>query len=105
MTADIDLTAINHTSHDSRMSYNGNVQHVIFFSNGYGASVIRGAHTYGGADGLWELAVLAGASNDWKITYETPITEDVLGHLTLDEVRSTLDAISNLPPTKRTDDE
>ena len=30
----------------------------IMFNNSYGASVVKGEHTYGGRDGLYELAVL-----------------------------------------------
>ena len=34
-----------------------------FFPNGYGVSVI--ATGYGGADGLYELAVIKGTEGDW----------------------------------------
>ena len=33
-------------------------QKIYKFPNGYGASVIKGPYSYGGPDGLWELAVL-----------------------------------------------
>ena len=33
-------------------------RYVFQFENGFGASVIRGLYTYGGRQGLWELAVL-----------------------------------------------
>lgn len=69
-------------------------QRVYTFDNGYGASVIRNDFSYGGRDGLYELAVL-GLSG--AITYETPITEDVLGWLTPLDVRAILRDIQALP--------
>ena len=55
----------------------------MMFKNGYGVSVVSHTHSYGGKDGLYELAVL---DFDGNITYDTPITSDVLGYLTPDEV-------------------
>jgi len=72
----------------------GTEQYVFSFENGYGASVIRGPHTYGGKKGQWEVAVL---DPDGKIYYRSPITNDVLGYLADDEVESVLDNISALP--------
>lgn len=72
----------------------GSEQYIFSFSNGYGASVIRGPHTYGGKKGLWEVAVL---DEDGKITYSTPITNDVIGYLADDEVSAVLDSIADLP--------
>lgn len=62
------------------------------FDNGYGASVINDG--YGREKGLYELAVLG---PDGHLTYETPITDDVLGYLTADEVAEALDKIAALP--------
>lgn len=72
----------------------GTEQYIFSFSNGYGASVVRGPHTYGGNKGLWEVAVL---DDDGRITYSTPITNDVIGYLADDEVSSVLDSIADLP--------
>ena len=47
---------------------------------------------YGGKDGLWELAVLV----QDKITYNTSITEDVIGHLSWKNVESYLSQIKDL---------
>ena len=66
------------------------------FKNGYGASVIRGPHSYGGPQGLYELAVLRKRRKYWEITYDTPITSDVLGNLEYDDVVNTLEDISRL---------
>jgi hypothetical protein len=62
------------------------------FPNGFGASVINDG--YGSADGLLELAVLNARGH---ITYETPITDDVLGYLTGIQVADALDQIAALP--------
>ena len=65
----------------------------IMFENGYGASVIRTTHSYGGHIGLYELAIL---DNDGKLTYDTPITDDVLGFLSPKEVTNYLIQIQDL---------
>lgn len=66
------------------------------FDNNYGASVIRGAFTYGGDEGLWELAVLDFSEDEVKITYDTEITDDVIGHLSAGDVRDLLNKIEKL---------
>ena len=65
----------------------------VMFNNGYGASVVRGEHTYGGKDGLYELAVL---DSNGKLTYDTPVTEDVEGYLNEDDVTKLMEQIQNL---------
>ena len=65
----------------------------VMFDNGYGASVIIGPHTYGGEDGLYELGVLG---KDKKLTYNTPVTEDVKGYLSEDDVTKLLEQIQKL---------
>ena len=52
------------------------------FTNGYGVSIVRNKMSYGGKDGLFELAVLDSAG---EITYDTEITDDVVGYLTAPE--------------------
>jgi hypothetical protein len=47
------------------------------FDNGYEVSVVKGDYTYGGTDGLYELAIF----KDGEICYDTPITDDVIGYL------------------------
>lgn len=64
------------------------------FENGYGASVISDG--YGSEDGLFELAVIEWDGDTFYLTYETPITSDVLGHLTPEEVTKTLAEIEAL---------
>ena len=65
------------------------------FPNGYGASVVKNSVSYGGKSGLYELAVLDGNSD---LTYDTPITDDVLGYLTLLDVTKHLKEVKNLEP-------
>lgn len=64
------------------------------FPNGYGASIIRGGSlAYGG----YELAVLKyDADGDWGLTYNTPITDDVIGYLDDEQAAGILFLISRL---------
>lgn len=73
---------------------NGGIGYTAKFSNGYGASIVRHFFSYGNKSGLWELAIL---NSEGDICYDTPITDDVLGHLSEEKVNSTLDAIEALP--------
>lgn len=83
--------------YDARPLDNGAVQKLYRFANGYGASVVKGEHTYGGDEGLWELAVLKFNDNgEFNLDYTTPITEDVEGHLTDDAVEELLAKIEGL---------
>jgi hypothetical protein len=75
------------------MPHYGGVAGKIMFKNGYGASVIRHEHSYGGKKGLYELAVL---DNEGNLTYDTPVTNDVLGFLSPKEVTDYLIQIQDL---------
>ena len=77
-------------------SLNG-IQAIVKFENNYGASVARHMGTYGGKQGLYELAVIKFNENDeWGIVYDTGITPDVLGYLTEDNVTTHLKQIEQL---------
>ena len=55
----------------------------LYFDNGWGVSVVRGPHTYGGSNGLYELAVL----KDRDIHYENDVAKgDVVGWLRPEDV-------------------
>jgi hypothetical protein len=56
-----------------------NYKAVYKFDNGYGVSIVRNEISYGGKEGLFELAVL---DENGEITYDTEITDDVVGYLT-----------------------
>lgn len=74
-----------------------NIGHKFIFENGYGASVICDDFSYGGKKGLFELAVLKKVTdNKCELCYDTPITDDVLGWLSNDEVLELLEKIKNL---------
>ena len=85
-----DLVFVHEVMHGGRVwsrSY-------MIFDNGYGVSVVRGPHSYGGQRGLYELAVL---DKDGFITYETPVTSDVIGFLKPEDVTKHMIEIQQLP--------
>lgn len=83
-------------------------QRIYRFKNGFGASVVRfrlslstGSDfgSYTSDDREWELAVIrftGEGEDDFKLTYETVITDDVLGHLTEQGVEDVLRKIALL---------
>jgi len=83
---------------------NGGTQVVHKFENGFGASVIRSGRiagfgtSYGYEQGLFELAVLSFPYGDeqYSLEYGTEITDDVLGHLTEQDVLDVLARIESL---------
>jgi hypothetical protein len=65
----------------------------IYFDNGYGASVVSHTMSYGGMQGLYELAVL----KDDELHYTNPIADgDVRGFLTKEDVSDLLIQIQKL---------
>ena len=75
-----------------REGVKGMSQSIVTFENGYKASVINDG--YGSDEGLYEMAIL---DSSGTIDYTTPITDDVLGHLTEADVMKYLKQISELP--------
>ena len=67
--------------------HNDGVYARIMFENGLGASIVKTSFSYGGKNGLYEVAVL---DTDGEITYETDVTDDVIGHLTPEQVTETM---------------
>ena len=45
------------------LAHNG-INTQVFFPNGYGASVVSHQYSYGGKEGLYELAVISGNQDD-----------------------------------------
>lgn len=76
------------------------VQAIIFFDNNYGASVVKAPWSYGGNKGLYELAVLRKRPDGYEITYDTPITDDVIGYCSETDITRLLNQIEILPAYK-----
>lgn len=74
--------------------YKNAVQARVDFPNGYGASIIGGADGFYG-DGVetFEVAVFAHG----HLCYTTPITDDVLGWQSKEDVSRVLQEIESLP--------
>ena len=68
------------------------IQYLYCFPNGFGASVIRNFMSRGNGAGLFEVVVLRGG----QLWYESEITDDVIGSLTIDEVALVLADIESL---------
>ena len=63
--------------------YYEGVESTMMFKNGYGVSVLRTERSKGGDKGLYELMVIG---SDGHIIFDTPVTPDVLGWLTEEQV-------------------
>lgn len=73
------------------------VRYVFRFENNYGASIIKLFGSYGYEEDLWELAVIQfNEDGKYYLTDDTPITEDVEGYLTDEDVRNLLARIKEL---------
>jgi hypothetical protein len=79
-------------------SINNGMQIVFRFDNNYGLSVVSHSFSYGNKQEKFEIAIIKFNSeddDDWNITYDTPITDDVLGYQskgdTLDVIRKTIE--------------
>ena len=64
---------------------------LLEFDNGYSVSVIYGGSSYS-TTGTYELAVL----KDNAVCYDTPITDDVLGHQSKAEVTAIMAKVQKL---------
>ena len=82
--------------------YHTKRQAVYFFSNGYGISVINiigtnGLHySYTDNKHPYEIAVLEGNKESSRITYDTVITDDVIGYLGIEGVYKIMEEIESL---------
>lgn len=74
----------------------------LFFPNGYGISVIQFTSSIGiwgsytSNENEWEIAVLYGDRDSYRLTYDTQITDDVIGHLSEEEVTEIMEKIQSL---------
>lgn len=81
-------------------SMHGGIQKLYRFPNGYGASVVCHSFSYGGSKGLYELGVIyfPDESEHFRLTYDTPITGDVIGNIPFDDIDTYLGQIKALQP-------
>lgn len=68
---------------------------IVFFENNYGASIVSHKSSCRN-EKLFEIAVIKGTSKSWQITYDTPITSDILRYQTSEDINNVLEKISNL---------
>ena len=67
-----------------------------FFPNGYGVSVVQFPGSYGYDEGLYEVAILKGLEEDWEICYDTPITDDIIGYQSMEDINNLLSQVKSL---------
>lgn len=79
----------------NKKPYGEGIQALIFFDNGYGASIIQGGTAYTYNDEEYELAVIKGNKVNWGLCYNPPITY-VIGHLTKNDITRYLNEIERL---------
>lgn len=77
---------------DSLPDYKDAKQAVLVFDNGYGVSVLIGRCFYSNGIDTYEVAVM----KDGRICYSTPITDDVIGRLTDEQVSDVMKQIQEL---------
>ena len=67
-------------------------QAIMEFENGYGVSVLFGSLYYSNGINSYELGVLYKGG----LTYNAPITDDVLSYISADQVTEAMIAVQNL---------
>ena len=87
------MKTFNDLQFERHIGHGTGVMSRIYFDNGYGASVVKTPYTYGGDKGLYELAVL---DKNGNLTYDTPITNDVIGYLRPEDVTDVMEKIQKL---------
>lgn len=70
----------------------------VFFENGWGVSVVSHKNSYGGAEGLFEVAVI---DHDENLRYDSGITADVIGWLDFRGVADVMVEVKQLPKNER----
>lgn len=77
---------------NAKVNGSGGDQAKLDFDNGFGVSVITGGESYSDESNPFELAVL----KDKHLCYDSTITDDVLGYLTLTQVTYYMKRIQGL---------
>ncbi|QQV91005.1 hypothetical protein Freya3_68 [Polaribacter phage Freya_3] len=73
-------------------SIGNGLQAVMNFDNDYGVSVVKFNGSYGYNSDLWEVAILYKDA----LTYNTDITDDVLGYQTNQDVTDVMEKVQKL---------
>jgi hypothetical protein len=69
------------------------IKTTLHFDNEYGISVVRHKYSYGSGLDLYEMAIM---NKDNDIVYDTPVTNDVLGYLTENDVSNYMIKVQRL---------
>ncbi len=85
------VNELEHKTHPSGVG----TQAIVEFENGFSASVITGSIFYSTTERPYEIAVI----KDGRVTYDTPVTNEVCRYLTEEEANDILSQIEALPPT------
>jgi len=66
------------------------------FKNDLGASIIYHQGSYGYEQGLVELGIISWFGDKYMLTYDTPLTDNILGNLTQEQAKLILEKIKEL---------
>ena len=72
----------------------------MLFDNNYGVSVVKGPYSYGGKEGLYELAVIhmSPDMSESELDYDNPVANgDVRGYLTSEDVTQLMKEVILFP--------
>lgn len=78
-----------------KTNLHGGIQKLYRFENGYGASVVQNRYSYGGDQGLWEIAMISWEGDQFNLYYCEITNDDVLGYLPETSIDDVLERIKN----------
>ena len=70
----------------------------VYFDNGWGVSVVSHRGSYGGLEGLFEVAVI---DHDDNLRYDSGVTTDVIGWLDFRGVADVMVQVKELPKNEK----
>ena len=70
----------------------------VYFENGWGLSVVSHRGSYGGLEGLFEVAVI---DHDDNLRYDSGVTGDVIGWLDFAGVADVMVEVKELPKNEK----
>jgi hypothetical protein len=88
-----DLQFIQHPD----LPYEEAIQAVHIFPNSYGVKVCSFPGSYGFVEGLYEVSVIKGTLGNYQTCYDTPITDEILGHRDEIDVENIMSEVEELP--------